>query len=194
MSFEKVILEGNYVRLEPLTLAHVEGLRNAVSDGELWKLFVTRIPQPDRVADYIQTALSQYAAGEGLAFATFDKVSNKVIGSTRFMHADLSNKRVEIGATFIAKSFQRTRINTEAKLLMPSHAFDALEVNRVEFITDYLNTASRDAISRVGAKQEGVLRNHMVMLDGRVRDSVLFSIIKYEWPGVKRHLLQKLGG
>jgi RimJ/RimL family protein N-acetyltransferase len=108
------------------------------------------------------------------------------------MKADLPNKRVEIGATFLAKSFQRTRVNTEAKLLMLTHAFEMLELNRVEFITNYLNTSSRNAILRLGAKEEGIMRNHMVMPDGCIRDSVLFSIIKHEWPGVKQNLLYRL--
>lgn len=193
MQFAKVTLEGQFVHLRPLTRDHADGLRKAVRDGELWKLFVTLVPGPDEVDNYIDVALTQHAAGQGLAFATVDKVTGTVVGSTRFMKADVSNKRVEIGATFLAKSHQRSRFNTEAKLLMLTHAFEVLEMNRVELITDYLNTTSRNAILRLGAKQEGILRNHMVMPDGRVRDSVLFSIIKYEWPGVKQNLLYKLG-
>jgi len=192
MPFEPVTLEGKQIRLEPLTLSHSDGLRRAVADGELWKLFYTLVPNVDGVDNYIRTAIAQHETNQGLAFATIDLVSGTVIGSTRFMKADLPNKRVEIGATFIAKTFQRSVVNTEAKLLMLTHAFEALGMNRVEFITDYLNTASRNAILRLGAKQEGILRNHMVMPDGRIRDSVLFSIIKHEWPGAKQNLLFKL--
>lgn len=190
--FEKVTLEGRHVRLLPLARVHADGVRAAIRDGELWNLFVTLVPRPEEVDGYVDTALSQHAAGQGLAFVTIDRATGNVAGSTRFMKADLPNKRVEIGATFLAKSFQRTRFNTEAKLLMLTHAFETLELNRVEFITDYLNNTSRNAILRLGAKQEGILRNHMVMPNGRVRDSVLFSIIKYEWPGVKQNLLYKL--
>jgi RimJ/RimL family protein N-acetyltransferase len=190
--FEKVTLEGKYVRLEPLTSAHAEGLRRAVQDGELWKLFYTLVPHPDQIEQAIQTAQAQYNAGQGLAFATIDIKTSAVIGSTRFMHSELAHKRTEIGATYLAKSFQRSAANTEAKLLMLTHAFEVVELNRVEFITHYLNNASRNAILRLGAKQEGILRNHMVMPDGHIRDSVLFSIIKSEWPAVKQNLLFRL--
>lgn len=190
--FDKVILEGKYVRLEPLSLVHAEGLRRAIHDGELWKLFYTMVPHPDDIEHAIQTAQEQYNAGQGLAFATIDTKSNSVIGSTRFLHSELAHKRTEIGATFLAKSFQRTAANTEAKLLMLIHAFEVMQLNRVEFITNYLNTASRNAILRLGAKEEGVMRSHMVMRDGHIRDSVLFSIIKHEWSGVKLNLLSRL--
>ncbi|WP_269767770.1 GNAT family N-acetyltransferase [Oleiphilus messinensis] len=120
------------------------------------------------------------------------KKSGRVIGSTRFMKANLPNKRVEIGYTFIAKSYQKTKINTEAKLLMLEHAFEVISLNRVELLTDHLNTTSRNAIMRLGAKEEGILRSHMVMPDGRVRDTVIFSITNHEWPGIKQHLTFKL--
>jgi N-acetyltransferase len=129
---------------------------------------------------------------EGLAFAIIDKGTHKIAGSTRFMKANLPNKRAEIGFTFLGKSWQKTRINTEAKLLMLSHAFETMGLNRIELLTDYLNTRSRNAILRLGAKEEGILRNHMVMPDGRVRDSVIYSIINHEWAGVKQHLNFKL--
>jgi RimJ/RimL family protein N-acetyltransferase len=129
---------------------------------------------------------------EGLAFATIDKATNKVVGSTRFMKANLANKRVEIGFTFLGTSWQKTHINTEAKLLMLTHAFETMALNRVELLTDFLNTTSRNAILRLGAKEEGILRNHMIMPDGRVRDSVIYSIISNEWAGVKQHLNAKL--
>lgn len=192
MKFEKVVLEGEYVRLEPLGQHHKEELIAAIKDGELWNLFVTLVPKPEAIDDFLANAESAYESGDGLAFATIDKASGRVVGSTRFMKADLGYKRVEIGFTFIAKSYQKTWINTEAKLLMLTHAFETMDLNRIELITDFLNTRSRNAIARLGAKEEGIMRCHMVMPNGRVRDSVLFSIIQYEWPGVKQNLQSKL--
>lgn len=193
MSFEKKILEGDVVRLEPLCSRHAEGLSQAISDGQLWKLFFTSVPHVNDIEDFLDGARKAHQSGDGLVYATIDKASGKVAGSTRFMHASLADKRVEIGFTFLARSFQRTKVNTEAKLLMLTHAFEQLGLNRVEFLTDYLNTASRNAILRLGAKQEGILRNHKLMPDGRIRDSVIFSIINHEWAGVKQSLHHKLG-
>ncbi|WP_225666829.1 GNAT family N-acetyltransferase [Thalassolituus oleivorans] len=190
--FEPVVLKGKHVRLEPLSEKHTEGLCRAISDGELWNLFVTLVPHVRDIDTFLSNALAAHQSGDGLAFATIDEATNQVVGSTRFMKANLPYKRVEIGFTFLGKSFQKTRINTEAKLLMLSHAFETLGLNRVELLTDYLNTTSRNAILRIGAKQEGILRNHMVMPDGRIRDSVLFSIIANEWPGIKQNLEYKL--
>ena len=192
MPFEKVILEGEHVRLEPISESHRDELIEAITDGELWNLFVTLVPRIEGIDQFIENAISAYHSEDGLAFATIDKVSGRVVGSTRFMKANLPNKRVEIGFTFIAKSYQKTMINTEAKLLMLTHAFETLQLNRIEFLTDYLNNTSRNAILRLGAKEEGILRNHMVMPDGRVRDSVLFSITNNEWAGVKQNLSYKL--
>lgn len=189
---EKITLEGSGVRLEPLSECHRDGLVAAISDGELWNLFVTLVPRIEDIDVFIKNAIAAHASGDGLAFATIDKASGRVVGSTRFMKASLPNKRVEIGFTFIAKSYQKTKINTEAKLLMLTHAFEAMQLNRVELLTDYLNSRSRNAILRLGAKQEGVLRSHMVMPDGRVRDSVLFSMTHHEWPGIKQNLSYKL--
>ena len=187
-----VTLQGQTVRLEPLNDHHHDGLCHAIRDGRLWELFVTLVPHPDQVEAFIAQALADMSAGVSLAFATIDARSEQVIGSTRFMKADLPNKRVEIGFTFIAASYQKTAVNTEAKLLMLAHAFESLGFNRVELLTDFLNANSRRAILRLGAKEEGVLRNHMVMPDGRVRDSVIYSIIANEWPGVKMNLLSRL--
>lgn len=192
MIFEPVVLQGKNVRLEPLSERHKDGLCRAISDGELWNLFFTLVPHISDIDKFLQNAFSAHEFGDGLAFATIDEATNQIAGSTRFMKANLPNKRVEIGFTFLGKSFQRTKINTEAKLLMLTHAFETLGLNRVELLTDYLNSNSRNAILRLGAKQEGVLRNHMVMPDGRIRDSVLFSIIANEWPGVKQNLEHKL--
>ena len=192
MKYEEITLEGKYVRLEPLSFSHKEELVEAISDGELWNLFVTLVPKPDDIDAFINNANTAQKSGDGLAFATIDKKTGKVAGSTRFMKTDFINKRAEIGFTFLGKSFQKTNINTEAKLLMLNHLFELMHFNRVEIITDYLNTTSRNAILRLGAKEEGILRNHMLMPDGRVRDSVLYSIIKNEWGGVKMNILSKL--
>ncbi|VAW48629.1 Acetyltransferase, GNAT family [hydrothermal vent metagenome] len=192
MKIEPVILEADFVRLEPLSNTHKDELCEAIFDGELWKLHVTLVPHPQNIDVFLTNALEAYEIGDGITFATIDKETNKVVGSTRFMKSNTPNKRIEIGFTFLGKSWQRTRINTEAKLLMLSHAFENLKLNRVEFLTDYLNNRSRQAILRLGAKEEGILRNHMIMPDGRVRDSVLYSIIENEWPGVKQHLTWKL--
>lgn len=189
---EPITLEGEHVRLEPLSRSHHAGLCRAIEDGELWTLHVTLVPHPRDVPQFIEQALAAQARGEELAFATIDRASGAVAGSTRFMKANLANKRVEIGFTFLAGSFQRTSINTEAKLLMLTHAFERLGLNRVEFLTDLLNTRSRAAIARLGASQEGVLRQHMVMRDGRVRDSVIFSITASEWPELKLRLACRL--
>jgi len=192
MKIEPIVLEGNSVRLEPLSIQHNEGLCEAIYDGELWTLHVTLVPHPDSINGFISNALEAYEMGDGLTFATINIETGRVVGSTRFMKSNFSNKRIEIGFTFLGKSWQRTKINTEAKFLMLTHAFESLKLNRVEFLTDYLNVNSRQAILRLGAKEEGILRNHVIMPDGRVRDSVLYSIIRNEWPGIKQHLLWKL--
>ncbi|MBI3248326.1 MAG: GNAT family N-acetyltransferase [Deltaproteobacteria bacterium] len=192
MKFSEVTLEGQFVRLEPLSTKHREELCAAVADGELWNLFVTLVPRPSQIDEFLRNACDDHERGEGLAFATTEINSNQVVGSTRFMKANLPNKRVEIGYTFLGKSWQKTRINTEAKYLMLEYAFESLGMNRVELLTDYLNSNSRRAILRLGAKEEGILRSHMVMPDGRIRDSVLYSIIRAEWPGVKQLLSAKL--
>ena len=189
---DKIVLEGKYVRLEPLMLGHKEQLCDAIRDGELWNLWVTLVPHPDNIDGFFDFANSSYETGFGLTFATIDKKSGKVVGSTRFMRTEFGHKRTEIGYTFLAKSAQKTAINTEAKLLMLTHAFEVLNLNRVEIVTDVLNENSRRAILRLGAKEEGILRSHMVMPDGRVRDSVMHSIVKEEWKEVKRGLETKL--
>ncbi len=165
---------------------------DAIRDGELWNLYVTLVPHPDAIDAFFANAQTTLENNEGMAFATIDKATNKIAGSTRFMKSNLPNKRTEIGFTFLGTTWQKTHINTEAKLLMLTHAFETMGLNRVELLTDYLNTTSRNAILRLGAKEEGILRNHMVMPDGRVRDSVIYSIISNEWAGVKQHLNAKL--
>jgi RimJ/RimL family protein N-acetyltransferase len=190
--FDPVTLEGRLVRLEPLSPLHKEGLSEAIRDGELWKLFVTLVPHPDEVDRFLLDARRAYNAGDGLAFATVDRASGRVIGSTRFMSAHVRNRRVEIGYTFLGGSWQRTGCNLEAKLLMLTHAFEVLKMNRVELLTDFLNQKSRRAILGLGAREEGVLRSHMIMPDGRVRDSVVYSVVQSEWHGVRQHLNSRL--
>ena len=192
MKFDPITLEGKHVKLEPLASKHKEGLCAAIMDGELWKLYLTLVPHPDNIDAFFNVAQTNYENGDGLPFAIIDKSTEKVVGSTRFMKANLPYKRVEIGYTFLGKSWQKTIINTEAKYLLLNHAFETMGLNRVELVTDYLNQQSRNAILRLGAKEEGVMRCHMVMPDGRLRDSVLYSIVKHEWQGIKQHLLFKL--
>lgn len=194
MSIETTTLESSRVRLEPLAQAHRDGLAAAIRDGELWKLNVTLVPSPEELDGFYARADAELANGRELTFVTIDKATNSIAGSTRFLNIDLANARAEIGFTFIGSTWQRTHINTEAKCLMLTYAFEYWRCNRVELITDLLNTASRNAIARIGATQEGVLRNHMVMRDGRIRDSVLFSIIASEWPTVRHALKLKLQG
>ncbi|AWB65451.1 GNAT family N-acetyltransferase [Saccharobesus litoralis] len=192
MHFETQILSGQTIRLEPLSRDHYQGILQVINDGELWKLFVTLVPHPDHLDVFFDDAQQAVTEGHALPFAIVDQASNQVVGSTRLMKADWLHKRVEIGFTFVAQSFQKTAVNTEAKYLLLQHVFERLEFNRVELLTDYFNRASRNAIERLGAKQEGILRSHMVMPNGRVRDSVLYSIIQHEWPGVRQNLLDKL--
>lgn len=192
MKVEKITLDGDSVRLEPLAAEHLPGLAVAIADGELWKLPVTVVPHPDDLLQFLANADAAFAAGRELAFATVDKATNMVVGSTRFRCIEPAHKRLEIGFTFIARGWQRTHVNTEAKYLMLAHAFERWGCNRVELLTDVLNEKSRRAIVRIGAKQEGVLRSHMVMRDGRIRDSVIFSVIGAEWPAVKSALARKI--
>jgi RimJ/RimL family protein N-acetyltransferase len=187
-----ITLEGTHVRLEPLQESHLDALCEVGLDPDLWKWIPIQVLDRDQMLGYIRAALSDQKKGISLPFATIDRKSNKVIGSTRFLNIDLPNKRVEIGATWIAQPFQRTVINTEAKYLMMRHAFETLGCNRVEWKTDSLNTKSRNAILRLGATQEGIFRQHMVTWSGRLRDTVYFSVIAPEWPAVKKALEAKI--
>lgn len=192
MEISPVVLEGQHVRLEPLSAAHEESLIAAAGDGELWNSIVTIVPSSATMAAYIASALNAQSQGRELPFVIIRKSSGQVVGSTRFFHIDRDHRRVEIGYTWLSASAQRTGVNTEAKLLLLAHAFEHLRCIRVEFVTDVLNEQSRTAILRLGAKQEGVLRNHMLMPGGRYRDSVCFSIIEAEWPEVRARLEAKL--
>jgi RimJ/RimL family protein N-acetyltransferase len=192
MEISPIILEGQHVRLEPLSPEHEESLIAAACDGELWNSTVTIVPARAGMAAYIASALSAQAQGHALPFAIVQKSTGKVVGCTRYFHIERDHRRVEIGYTWLSAGAQRTSVNTEAKLLLLTHAFERLRCIRVEFFTDFLNQQSRTAILRLGAKQEGVLRNHMIMPSGRYRDSVCFSIIEAEWPEVRARLEAKL--
>jgi RimJ/RimL family protein N-acetyltransferase len=193
VNISPVTLEGKYVRLEPLSLAHEGPLNNAAADGELWNSTVTIVPTRETMASYIEAALSGQAQENEVPFAIINKKSGDVVGSTRFYEIKPNDRRVAIGYTWLSASAQRTAINTECKLLLLTHAFEHWECGRVELITDFLNQQSRNAILRLGAREEGILRSHMIMPNGRVRDSVFFSIIAAEWPQVKEQLMTRLG-
>ena len=192
MNLSPITLEGQFVKLVPLTLEHRDALVNAATDGKLWELWFTSVPNEERVDDYLSMAFEQQSLGRAIPFAVIDKHTDEVIGSTRFCNIDSKNRRLEIGYTWYAKRFQRTGVNTDCKKLLLSYAFETLNVIAVEFRTHWHNQASRNAIARLGAKQDGVLRNHQIMADGCVRDTVVFSIIDGEWPMVKRSLEFKL--
>lgn len=187
-----LVLEGEHVRLEPLSLDHLDAMCEVGLDDGLWRWIPKPVPSREDMVTYIQDALDGQARSEMLPFATVERASDTVVGSTRYGNIDLPNRRLEIGWTWVARPWQRTAINTEAKLLMLRHAFDALGCHRVEFKTDTLNERSRQAILRLGAKEEGVLRKHIVTASGRIRDTVYFSITDGEWPEVEANLEEKL--
>jgi len=206
MEIIPITLEGEHVRLEPLTIAHAAALADAAADGELWNTQVTIIPRPEGMKDYIQFALDGLAQGNQLPFVIARKAqpdttstdaaavnsANRIVGSTRFYEIFPQDRKCAIGYTWLAQSAQRTAINTECKLLLLNHAFETWNCVRVELITDVLNEQSRAAILRLGAKQEGILRKHLILPSGRARDSVFFSITDDEWPAVKSKLQAKL--
>lgn len=180
------------MRLEPMTFEHHDALCEIGMDPDLWRWIPTQVRSREDMHEYIKIALQWQADGTALPFVTVEQSSGKAIGSTRYMNIDKPNRRVEIGATWIAKPWQRTVVNTEAKYLMLKHAFETLGCLRVELKTDELNEKSRNAILRIGAKQEGIFRHHVVCWDGRLRNSVYFSVIAPEWPEVKAALEEKL--
>lgn len=189
---EPITLAGRHVRLEPLSLAHQEALVTAASDGELWTLPYTVVPSQGTIVEYISKTLQEQERGSEQPFVIIDLRHNRIVGSTRYTGIDTANRQREIGYTWLAESAQRTAINTEAKYLLLKNAFEDQGCIRVEFMTDILNERSRAAILRLGAKEEGILRNHMIMPNGRYRDSVCFSIIESEWPRVKERLMVRL--
>lgn len=189
---EPVTLSGSHAVLEPLSLDHLAGMIEAVKDGELWNLWFTSIPSPETAEAYIRTALDMRENAGAMPFIIREKETGKIIGCTRYFNVDESNQRLEIGYTWYSESYQRTAVNTECKYLLLTHAFEKLGAIAVEFRTHWHNHASRAAIARLGAKQDGVLRNHQKSADGVYRDTVVFSIINLEWPVVKKSLEFKL--
>ena len=194
MDLTPVVLQGRHVRLEPLALDHQEGLCAAGLDPGIWRWIPYQVKTAEEMRAYIEAGLRDPARGTAMPFATLDAATGSVIGSTRFMNIDVPNRRVEIGSTWLSPDRQRTAANTEAKYLMLTHAFDTLGCIRVELKTDALNEKSRAAILRIGAKQEGIFRSHVICHDGRIRDSVYFSITREEWPQVRTGLEEKLPG
>jgi N-acetyltransferase len=185
-------LTGKKVRLRPLFVGDSQALVNAASDGELWNLPYTVVPSKETVDEYIAVAIDGRNDGNAIPFVIEDIISNKAIGSTRFWKVDYKNRKLEIGHTWYGKSFQKTYANTEVKYLMLACAFEELRCVRVQFSTDELNQNSRNAILRIGAKQEGIVRHERIMPNGRIRNSVRFSIINSEWPVVKKFLEGKI--
>ncbi|MDP2418939.1 MAG: GNAT family protein [Hydrogenophaga sp.] len=190
---EPVVLRANGIALVPLSPDHEQGLRAAAADGALWELRVTSVPEPEQTSAYIETALHMRAEGSRFAFAVTDEASGKVLGSTSYHDILPAVKRVEIGWTWYAKSVQRTHVNTTCKLLMMEHAFDTLGCPVVGWRTDNFNFASQNAIERLGAKKDGVIRGHALRRDGTVRDTVMYSMRAGEWPEAKAELLYLLG-
>lgn len=187
-------LEGSVVRLEPLRREHAELFWEAAKDGleDIFRWIPYRMETPEDFKRLVEKSHAEQQRGESVVFATIERRSGQVIGSTRFMNIDRANRRVEIGSTWIAPAWQRTAVNTEAKYLMLRHAFEEWKCIRIELKTDALNQRSRNAILRIGAKEEGTLRRHVITWTGRVRDSVYFSILDNEWPAVKAGLEAKL--
>jgi RimJ/RimL family protein N-acetyltransferase len=189
---QEIELKGNKISLAPMREEHRNQIINAASDGKLWDLWFTGIPSEQSIDQYLKVALEDKSNFLSLPFVVIDNDNGKIIGATRFCHASPENRRVEIGYTWYSKSYQRTSVNTECKLLLLTYAFESLDAIAVEFRTHWHNEKSRNAITRLGAKQDGVLRNHSIEADGAYRDTVVFSIINLEWPTVKKCLQFKL--
>jgi N-acetyltransferase len=193
MTVEPVALEGRHVRLEPLGVAHGDQLAEVGLQEELWRWIPVPVETPEDMRSYVQTALNEQERGVSLPFAIVEKTSGRAVGSTRYGNIDRVHRRLEIGWTWVARAWQRTPVNTEAKYLLLRHAFETLGCIRVELKTDSLNEKSRAAILRIGAQQEGIFRNHMITASGRVRHTVYFSILDSEWGEVKSKLSSRLG-
>lgn len=187
-----VTLSGNLTTIEPLSHEQHDGLVEAACDGDLWNLWYTSVPRPAAMRAEIDRRLELQASGRMLPFATRRNDTSQITGMTTYMNVDEANRRVEIGSTWMAKSAQRTGINTETKLLLLTHAFDQMQSIAVEFRAHWMNQQSRMSIARLGAKQDGVLRNHQRMSDGSLRDTVVYSIIESEWPAVRNELQRRL--
>ena len=190
---EPITLRGSHVTLEPLSHARHDELIEAVRDGELWNLWYTSVPTADQVKAEIDRRLQHQARGSMLPFAVIESASGAAVGMTSYMNIDAESRRVEIGSTWYRKRVQRTALNTECKLLLLTHAFEKLDCIAVEFRTHFFNQQSRRAIERLGAKLDGILRNHRFASDGTLRDTCVYSIIANEWPAVRSHLRHRLG-
>ena len=185
---QPITLQGPLVTLEPLSLDRHDALVEAVQDGELWRLWYTAIPEPDKMREEIERRLKLQTQGLMLPFTVVDAQTGRALGMTTYMNVDAPNRRVEIGSTWYRKSAQRTGINTQCKLLLLAHAFEALQCIAVEFRTHFFNQQSRQGIERLGAKLDGVLRNHAIAPNGTLRDTCVYSITASEWPAAKAHL------
>ncbi len=192
LAIEPVILALNGVRLEPMTIDHAADLAQAAQDGELWKLRITSVPNPGDEAAYIHSALEMRDAGNRLPFVVREMTGGAIIGTTSYHDIVPAVDRVEIGYTWYAKSWQRSHVNSSCKLMLLQHAFETLGCAVVGFRTDHLNVASQNAIERLGAKRDGVIRHHALRRDGTVRDTVIYSMLAAEWPALKAQLLDKL--
>jgi RimJ/RimL family protein N-acetyltransferase len=190
LKIKPISLEGKYVLLRPPSLDDFDGLSSALQDGDIWNNPYALFPNLGEMPQYLQDLVGEQKSI--LPFIMIHNQLNKIVGTTRYLNVDYDNHRLEIGHTWIAKSFRRTGVNTESKFLMLHHAFEKLNCIAVEIRTDVLNEVSRKAIERLGAKQDGVLRNHKIMRNGRIRDTVCYSVIQSEWPSVKENLLQKM--
>ena len=189
---EPVTLKGTHATLEPLTREHNDALIEAAQDGELWKLWYTSVPAPDKMAANVDFRLNWQEQGGMVPFVVRNNATGKVVGATSYCNVVPANRRLEIGYTWYAKSAQRSAINTECKLMLLRHAFEKLNCAGVEFRTHWVNQQSRSAIERLGAKLDGVLRSHQIMADGSLRDTCVYSIIAHEWPAIRNHLTFKL--
>ncbi len=185
-------VEGQHVTVVPLSASHHDDLAEAAADGQLHRLWYTMVPKPEGVMAEIERRLALREAGSMLPFAIIDNTSGRAVGMTTYMNIDAANRRLEIGSTWYRKSVQRTPLNTECKLLLLQHAFEQLDCICVEFRTHFINTQSRRAIERLGAKLDGILRSNMIMANGTIRDTAVYSIIQSEWPTVKANLVWRL--
>lgn len=188
---EQPVLEGRHILLRPMVRSDGPAIVDAASDGKLWELFYTVVPGPESINAYLDRAEREQGWGRIMPFAVIEKASGDLVGATRYMRTNAPHRRLEIGTTFYASRVQRTPINSEAKLLLLTHAFESMNCVCVQFRTDHFNFASQRAIERLGAKRDGLIRNHQI-IDGRVRDTVLYSILANEWEGVKRNLQMRL--
>jgi RimJ/RimL family protein N-acetyltransferase len=191
MLIQKQKLEGVHVVLEPMQIEHIQALQEAVLDGEAFNLWFANVPKPEDMQNYVEQAIKAMEQGN-IAYVVISKQTGKLVGTTRYYNVDQVNKRAMIGYTWYANSAKRTSINTEAKLLLLNNISDESKAIAVEFRTHFFNHTSRAAIERLGAKQDGILRNHQIMKDGSYRDTVVYSIIASEWPAVRNNLLSKL--